>query len=352
MKILGTLMTFCLVITLSAAAFGQKTVKPVDNSVKTADKSIESEDLKPTETIKIADTKTVADTPNKVAKDRYRIGYQDTLEITVSRHDDLSGQFNVNTDGTIYLSRLDKPLVAVCKTERELAREITEAYKKDYLRDPFVNVRVVDQKSQSFAVIGAVEKPGTFYVNRRIRLLELLSFAGGPNKEAGQKLIVARTGSLSACREDSSAITDEDAELALLNYKITDITAGKENLWMEPGDIVSVMDAEVIYVVGNVNKPQEIKLKEPITLSQAIAASEGVKSTTDKEAIRILRRKEDSFDREELVFNLKDIETQKISDPVLEPNDIVAVSKDNTKVAIRGLMDVLKSGIPSLFYRF
>lgn len=349
------MMTSCLVFAFCVFAIGQETVKPSDNSVKIsgkeADKKVKNDNPEKTEVVSDKGQETAsAKTPEK-ENDRYRIGYQDTLEITVYRHPELSGQVNVNPDGTINLFRLEKPIVAVCKTEDQLRNEIAAAYRKDYLRDPFVNVRAVDQKSQSFAVIGSVEKPGTFYVNRRIRLLELLAYAGGPNKDAGQKLIVARTGSLSTCRDDSSKNVSED-DISLLEYKITDITESKQNLWMQPGDIVSVMDAEVVYVVGNVNKPQEMKLKEPITLSQAIAAAEGTKATTDKKNVRILRRKQDSFDREELFFNLQDIESQKISDPILEPNDIVAVSKDQKKVIMRGVFDIFKTIVPAFPYIF
>lgn len=360
MKLFGTTMTFCLIFALGTFVFGQETVKPADNTVKPTAKKIDNgkkqinknDDPDTPEIIELNDKKPGVAEVSKNTVERYRIGYQDTLEVRVIRHDDLSGQYNVNPDGTINLPRIDKPIIAVCKTESELAKDIVDAYKENYLRNPYVNVRAVDQKSQSFSVIGAVEKPGTFYVNRRISLLELLAYAGGPNDDAGQKLIVARPGSLTACRDESAVATfDENSQMTLLDFKIKEVKEGKQSLWMEPGDIVSVLDVDVVYVVGNVNKAQEIKLKEPITLSQAIAKAEGVKDTTNKENVVILRRKEDSFDREELVYNLKDIEQQKISDPVLQPNDIVAVSKDKTKVAVRGIMDVLKSGLPSIFYR-
>ncbi len=362
MKIHGILMTLCLVLAAGSVVIGQETVKPTDNSVSvpgvppkitknddttkqiTVDEEKNNDDLTATSSTQTTD--------NKDTKDRYRIGYQDTLDVTIYRHPELSGQVNVNPDGTINLFRLEKPIIALCKTENELKNEIADAYRKDYLRDPFVNVRAVDQKSQSFAVIGSVEKPGTFYVNRKIRLLELLAYAGGPNDDAGQRLIVARTGSPSTCREDVAVQINQDEQISLLDYKIKDILESKENLWMQPGDIVSVLDADVVYVVGNVNKRQTLKLKEPITLSQAIAAAEGVKDTTDKSSVKILRRKPDSLDREELVFNLKDIENQKIVDPELEPNDIVAVSKDSKKLIIKGFVDAIKSGIPTLFYRF
>ena len=352
MKMTGFLMTFCLVLIFGTIAFGQETVKPADNSVKSTDKRVEKTEIIDNKNADTAMTSTAAKPTSKDTKNRYRIGYEDTLEVRVTRHEALSGQFSVNPDGTINLPQIDTPIVAVCKTEQQLANDIAAEYRKDYLRNPYVNVRAVDQKSQSFSVIGSVEKPGTFYVNRQIRLLELLAFAGGPNDDAGQRLIVARTGSLSTCDEDVPVQNDEEKQISLIDYKIRDILESKENLWMQPGDIVSVLDADVVYVTGNVNKRQTLKLKEPITLSQAIAASEGVKDTTDKSSVKILRRKADSLDREELVYNLKDIESQKIADPELEPNDIVAVSKDTKKVIIKGFVEALKSGIPSLFYRF
>src|SRR5688500_14425568 len=150
---------------------------------------------------------------------RYRIGYQDTLEIIVFRHPQLSGSYAINPDGTIFLPRLDAPILAGCKTELELKNEITEAYKKDYLKNQFVSVRVADQKSQAFGVMGAVQKPGYYYINRKVHLLELLTMAGGPDSElAGTQLIVARTGGSTSCREKTAA--ENDSEIKLINFKL------------------------------------------------------------------------------------------------------------------------------------
>lgn len=299
-----------------------------------------------TETTNSAKTIPVSKADNE--DERYRIGFQDTLEVQVFQHPNLSQKVNVNPDGTITLFRASKPIVAICKTETELAREIEKEY-ISFLKKPEVNVFAIEKKSQSFGVIGAVEKAGTYYVSRRIRLLELLSFAGGPNKEAGSRMIVARTGSSSACKveSDDSVI---DNEMILLNFKVKEVLEGKQNLWMQPGDVVSVLDSDVIYVYGNVNKVGAVRMGEPITLTQAIVTAEGLKPTA-KNQVKVLRQKEGSADREELIFNLKDIEKQIIRDPFLEPNDIVAVSEDSSKVIMRGIIRTFQQGLPSLFYR-
>src|SRR5438105_3714525 len=182
------------------------------------------------------------------ANERYRIGFQDTLEIQVFRHPELNRRVGVNPNGTIDLFRLDQPILAVCKTETELAADIEKAYEKDYLKNPEVSVVAVDQKSQSVAVIGAVRTPGNFYISRKIQLLQLLAFAGGPDVEhAGTRLIVARPGSTSDCKMSAAQAT-ATADLQLMDFKLRDVQEGKQTLWLQPGDVVSVLDADQIFV--------------------------------------------------------------------------------------------------------
>ena len=283
------------------------------------------------------------------AEDRYRIGFQDIIEIQVYRHPELTQRVNLNANGTINLYRIPEPLVAICKTERELAKDVAEAYKKDYLRNPEVTVVAAEQRSRAFAVIGAVEKPGSYLIGRKIRLLELLAQAGGPNKEAGSRLVVARTGSTSNCKMNEADIDADD--VTLMDFKIKDVLEAKQNLVMRPGDIVSVLDSDVVYVYGNVNKQGQVPIKEPITLTQAIASSEGLKPSTRRNKIRVLRQRKDSLEREELVYNLDDIDKRKAQDPFLEPNDVVAVSEDPMKSILRNIGKSLTSGIPSLLYK-
>lgn len=281
--------------------------------------------------------------------ERYRIGYQDTIEVNVFRHPELSQVMSVGSDGTISMPRIDQPIVAVCKTERELKLTIENLY-KNYLRNPFVNVRAVDQKSQPFAVIGAVEKPGSFYLNRKIRLLELLAFAGGPDVEkSGSKIRIARTGNISACEE--SAAAENEPNVQFLTYKLKDVMDGSQNPWMQPGDIVSVLDADEAYVVGNVIKPTKISLKEPKTLTQAIAVAGGLDLTAKTDKVIIQRQATGNLEKTELTFDLKDIRENKIPDPQLQANDIVEVSNDKVKSIRNGVLKALTGGVSNLFLR-
>lgn len=282
--------------------------------------------------------------------DRYRIGYQDVLNIQVDRHADLNQALAVRQDGTIELQRIRKTIVAVCKTEIELARDIEVAYGENYLRNPNVRVSVTEQRSQPVIVVGFVVNPNTYYLNRRMHLLEVLGLAGGANKDAGTRMFVARQGSSSVCKTPETSTTDSD-EIVLKEFKVRDVLAGRANFWIEPGDTISVLDSDIIYVYGNVNKQGAYKTREPLTLTQAIVSAEGFKGAAKKDKIRILRQKEGSNDREELIFDLNAIEKRKIDDPFLQPNDIVAVSEDKAKSILMGFVDSLKGTIPNAIYR-
>jgi len=279
--------------------------------------------------------------------ERYLIGYQDVLDIGVFRHPELNVRVSVDAQGNIRPYRLEKPISAVCRSERQLANDIMDAYRVSYLRDPQVTVTVVEQRSNPLAVMGAVEKPGSYNVSKRLNLLQLIALAGGPSKDAGTRVLVVRGGSPSACHLNDDAKDTND----FMSFKMRDLQEGKANLAMMPGDVVSVLKSDLIYVYGNVIKPGAVEVREPITLLQALSKSEGLRPATDKKAIRILRQKPDSLDREEITVSLTDIEKQKAKDPYLEPNDIVAVSKDPVKDILASVKQVVTNGASGLALR-
>jgi polysaccharide export outer membrane protein len=289
--------------------------------------------------------------PVASSDERYRIGYQDTLDIQVFRHPELNRRSQVNPDGTINLFRLDQPIVAVCKTENELASDIAKAYEKDYLRNPEVSVTAVERKSQAVYVVGAVNKAGSFFIDKRIQLLQLLAFAQGPDVEhVGTRLVVFRPGSTSSCKTGPLAAGQSDTT-QLFTFRLKNVQEGKTTFWMEPGDVVSVADADQVYVYGNVNKQGAVKMKESLTLTQAIASAEGLKPASETDNVRVIRQKDGTNERTELVFNFKDIAKGKAVDPLLEPNDIVAISQDKAQSIINSIGKSLTNGIPSILYR-
>ena len=208
----------------------------------------------------------------------------------------------------------------------------------------------VEQRSQVFGVVGAVKKPGSFFLNRKIRLLELLALAGGPDVEfAGSKIQIARGGNLNGCAVNSDENDDDNFEF--IGYRLNDVLQGKENPLMQPGDIVSILIAEEAYVIGDVKKPTKVVLNEPKTLTQALAIAEGMDSTANTAKVIIQRQEPGSGVKKELVFNLKEIRDRKVPDPQLQGNDIVVVSTDNFKRVKKGILDIIKNSSPTTILR-
>ena len=112
----------------------------------------------------------------------------------------------------------------------------------------------------------------------------------------------------------------------------------KSNPYVEAGDIVTLPEADQIYVVGNVYTPVTIPLKEPLTLSRAIAMAGGAKLDTKKDKIRIVRQEPGSLAKTEIIVDLSAIEKKRADDLALLPNDIIDVPLSSGKSLLRGLV--------------
>lgn len=272
------------------------------------------------------------------ASDLYRIGPGDVLEIRVFNKPQLSREaVRVDNRGLIRMPMIESEIKAGCRTEAELANELGSLYLK-YQRHPHVDVFVKEYSSKPVAVMGAVGKPGQFQLQRRVRLLELVSLAGGPTDRAGQQVLVAHSAELSSCEELAArSANDFDA------YDLTSTIRGDgaANPYVQPGDIITVPEAQQVFVVGNVFKPTSISLKEKVTVSQAIAIAGGTMTDAKRDRVRILRQLTGSLAKTEIVVNLEAISKLKADDVELKANDIVEVPTSSGKRFFRGLISAV-----------
>lgn len=273
------------------------------------------------------------------ADDLYRIGPGDVISVTVLDYAQLSSDaIRVDNRGMILLPMIEGEVPAACRTEGELAKEIGTRYLK-YLKEPQVKVFVKDFQSQPVAVIGAVNAPGRFQLQRRVRLLELLTFVNGPADRAGQTIQIIHTENGPICSSTTKG-GDETTESAFVALKLSETLRGieKANPFVQAGDIITVPDADQYYILGNVAKPSAYPLKESVTLGQAIAFAGGTLPDTDNQRVRIVRRSAEGT-RTEVFVNLKEIAKQQNAEFYLQPNDIVEVPKaGGAGMALKGLL--------------
>ena len=266
--------------------------------------------------------------------DRYRIGAGDVLDVRIYNRPQLSRDaVRVEGNGMIRMPLIETEIQAACLTEGELAKEIATRYAKFY-RNLQVDVFIKEYHSRQIAIIGAVNDQGRFELQRRIRLLELLTYAKGPSPKAGQTINVVHSSAPSLCKKD------EDEIGAFTSYRLSDTLLGdpKANPYLEPGDIITIPDADQVYVVGNVFMPLTIPLKEPITVSRAIAMAGGTRQDTKKDQIRIVRQEPGTQTKKEMMIDLAAIEKRQAEDVQLQPNDIVDVPTSAGRSLLRGLI--------------
>jgi polysaccharide biosynthesis/export protein len=277
------------------------------------------------------------------AESLYRIGPGDVLDIRVFSRPQLSREsVRVDVKGTIQMPWISSEILAACRTERELTEDITSLYRR-YLRSPQVDVFIKEYNSKPVAVIGAVNAPGRFQLQRQVRLVELLTFVNGPAERAGRFIQIIHASDFVSCRR--IGISDTKVGLANEDESITSLALDEvlrskreANPVIEPGDIVTVLDAEQIYIVGNVNKPVSLPLRSTVTISQAIAMAGGLLPDTRKEKVRIIRQTDGG--RKEIYVDLTAIDKRQADDIALQANDIIDVPSSNTtgKKVLRGIM--------------
>jgi polysaccharide biosynthesis/export protein len=285
-----------------------------------------------------------------VVDDRYRIGPADVLDIRVFNKPQFSrDSVRVDGRGMIRMPLIKREIQAACLTEAELASELDTLY-LEYLRNPQVDVFIKDYQSEPVAVLGAVRSPSRFQLQRRVRLLELLSHAGGPNDNAGGSIQIVHSATAFSCETSGQTDSDGGAVSILDSYKLSETMKGDEkaNPYVRSGDVISVSEAEQAFVVGNVIRPATIPLKEPITVSRAIAMSGGVMPDTKSDRVRIVRQLPGSTSKKEIFVNLKAIDKEKAEDIVLLSGDIVDVPASGSKRLLRTIMATIVPNVAQL----
>jgi len=282
-----------------------------------------------------------ADTQMSDKDERYRIGPGDVLEVIVYNHPQLSRPvLRVDGRGMIRLPLLEGEIQAACKTESELASDLTTRY-LEYQKYPQVDVYVKEFNSQPIAILGAVRAPGRFQIQRRVRLLELLTYSGGPAPNAGRTIqIVHNSGIPQLCSKQNPS---EDGDDSLSFYPIKDTLRGADaaNPYLVAGDIVYLPDAEQAFVTGNVAKPSAIPLQEPVTLSRAIMMAGGLLPNSQSK-IRIVRQDMTSLTKTEQYVDIKEVNRGTAKDIVLQANDVVEVVREGgAKSVLKAIMGAM-----------
>lgn len=265
---------------------------------------------------------------------KYQLGPGDVLDLRVFGEPNFTGQLVVNDEGFVEVPFL-KPIPAKCRTDIEIKRDIIKSL-SEYLQNPQVSLRITERHSRPPAVVfGAVRQATRAHMNRRVRLLELLAVAGGTTDAAGGDIQIYHTEPLLCPTEEdavmmaSQKMTEDTFQVPFNVYSLNDLKKGVQNAnpIIRPGDIVIVSDAQPVFVTGTgVYSPNNLYLRNEMSLMRAIAQVGGVRKEAKTDKVRIYRTKPGQLEPEVLTFNFDDIRKKKAPDVALQPYDIIEIN--------------------------
>jgi len=147
----------------------------------------------------------------------YRLGPGEKVRLTVFRHLDLSGEFDLDGEGFLAM-----PLVGEIQgaglTARQLENEIEIRLKAGgYLVNPQVSVEVLNYRP--FYIIGEVNNPGSYQYVNGMTVINAVALAGGFTYRADQDdIIITRGGS------EGRKIGDVKVDTLVLPGDIVEVT--------------------------------------------------------------------------------------------------------------------------------
>jgi protein involved in polysaccharide export with SLBB domain len=136
----------------------------------------------------------------------YRLGPGDEVRLTVFRHEDLSGQFEVDGEGSFAM-----PLVGEIRgaglTARELENTIEDRLKTGgYLVNPQVSIEVLNYRP--FYIIGEVTNPGSYQYVNGMTVSNAVALAGGFTYRADQGDITITRGGSNGAHVDAKSSSE------------------------------------------------------------------------------------------------------------------------------------------------
>jgi len=254
-------------------------------------------------------------TPAKVAVTAadtqvYRVGPGDVLDIQLSNYPSrTSTLFTVLPDGFLEYPLAGNPLVVSGMTTVEIATLLQQRIK--IFDHPKVKVDVRDYASHAITIVGFVSAPGTKILRREaVPLYTLLAEA----------LVLPEAG--------RATITRPGAPPIVVNLKDSRLSAAL----IVPGDSIKVTGAspataQYFFVGGEIKSPGQKPFHPGLTLTQAILASGGTKTSADLKVKVSRQATNGKLATEE--FNLRKIQTGKALDPILKSGDRLEVTNAN-----------------------
>lgn len=261
------------------------------------------------------------------ARASYKIEPGDVLYVTVSPADEITREVTVNPGGEISL-----PLAGVVRaaglTPGRLAEDIKRALLK-YITNPDVSVTVRQYARRTIFITGELKNTGGYVYKENMRLLELISQAGGFTDRADRKNVKILRGEGSG-RKTFRVDVEELARSGDFS----------KDFELAPGDIVEVAAGfKKISVLGDVRNPGNYDYREGLKVVEAVSIAGGFLDTARIKEVSVLRKQ--GADTKSFTVDLDAILKGGKSDFALSPEDTIYIPRKTISSAVWWVTNIM-----------
>ncbi len=232
------------------------------------------------------------------------LGAGDAIRVQVFQNPDLNVEARVSETGVIsypLIGSVQLGGLSIAAAEKKIADALLTG---GFVKQPQVNIVLVQVRGSQVSVLGQVSKPGQFPLETSgLRITDILAKAGGATA-AGDDVVI-----LTGTREGQPFRKVIDVPSLFIDGRRSD------NIQVAPGDSLFVPRAPMFYIYGEAQKPGAYRIERGMTVMQALATGGGPTTRGSESRLR-LHRKNASGVIEEV---------RPVFGDLLQPNDVIYV---------------------------
>jgi polysaccharide export outer membrane protein len=258
------------------------------------------------------------------------------LSLEVLDDPDFQGSFRVDQQGNLALPEIGELHVGG-ETASEARADIQKKLRDDQiLKDPQVNLTVIEYAAPEVTLVGEVTIPGKYPLLVPHPLTEVLALGGGLTAAAGNQVEILHGGG--------------GAPEAVRYSKATEPRSAAD-VMVSPGDTVQVKRAGIVYVLGAVTRPGGYVMQEDGTLTalEALSMANGTTVQAQVGTIYLLRRNPDGT-AVKIALPLNKMQRGKDADLVLQAADVLYVPVDKIKATLLNATGILAAATSASIY--
>jgi polysaccharide biosynthesis/export protein len=245
-----------------------------------------------------------AQTASKAPSTDYKLGPGDAIKVQVYQNPDLTVEARVSESGAIRYPLVGNVQIgglSIAEAETRVANALKTG---NILKQPQVNIVLLQVRGNQVSVLGQVQKPGRFPLETNtVRVSDMLAAAGGVTPTGDDVLVV------SGVRNGKPFRKTIDIPALFAG------TRSEDDILMAAGDTIFVNKAPMYYIYGEAQRPGNYRVERGMTVMQAIAQGGGITARGSQNRLRLTRTQPDGAV----------VQTEpRLTDPV-QPGDVLFV---------------------------